>query len=131
VPLLRFASRLPSGQHRKLPPTCGRNEKRRALRPAAEAPEEELPDRIGSVRRYDENWGVYHDAHEVLEAAGGLASQADLARRWGIARQRVHEVVRAPEFPTPVGQVNGHPVWLAREASDAWWGVGRLPELDR
>ena len=66
----------------------------------------------------------------MLAAAGGLASQADLARRWGIRRQRVNELVWESGFPAPVGQVNGHPVWLMREASDAWWNIGRPPELD-
>jgi hypothetical protein len=65
-----------------------------------------------------------------VAAAGGLASQADLARRWGVARQRVHEMVRDGLLPTPIARVGGRPVWLMREASDAWWSIGRPRELD-
>ena len=71
-----------------------------------------------------------NSVEQILVAEGGLASQADLARRWGLPRQRVHELVRTPDFPRPVGRVNGHPVWLMREASDAWWSIGRPPEFE-
>jgi predicted DNA-binding transcriptional regulator AlpA len=49
----------------------------------------------------------------------GVASQADLARRWGLSRQRVHQLVREPAFPAPAGRVSGQPVWFAAEA-DEW-----------
>jgi hypothetical protein len=67
---------------------------------------------------------------DQLRRAGGLASQADLARRWGVRRQRVNEFVHSQSFPSPVGEVNGQPVWLMREASDAWWSIGRPRVLD-
>jgi hypothetical protein len=49
----------------------------------------------------------------------GLASQADLARRWGITRQRVNQLTREPGFPAPGGEVNGQPVWFGA-AADQW-----------
>lgn len=62
-----------------------------------------------------------HPAHEQaragIQVSGGLASQADLARRWGMSRQRVGILVRQPGFPEPAATVNGQPVWLADEAA--------------
>lgn len=49
----------------------------------------------------------------------GIASQADLARRWGVTRQRVWQHSREPGFPRPVAVVNGKPVFVIAEA-DAW-----------
>jgi len=60
----------------------------------------------------------YAAARACLEACGGLASQADLGRRWGLTRQRVWQFVREPAFPEPVMLVNGQPVWLVDEAED-------------
>ncbi len=55
-------------------------------------------------------------AREALAATGGLASQADLARRWGMTRQRVFQMTREPAFPPPATQINGHAIWLVDEA---------------
>lgn len=58
--------------------------------------------------------------HNIVREVG-VASQADLARRWGISRQRVHVLSRtAPGFPEPVAVVNGAPVWVIAEC-DEWW----------
>jgi len=57
---------------------------------------------------------------EVLQGVGGLASQADLARRWDITRQRVHQLTHEPDFPEPVAALSQQPVWIAAEA-DAWF----------
>lgn len=61
------------------------------------------------------------DASHNIVRDLGIASQADLARRWEISRQRVHVLSRtAPGFPEPVGVVNGAPVWVVAEC-DEWW----------
>jgi hypothetical protein len=44
---------------------------------------------------------------EALQGFGGLASQADLGRRWGISRQRVHQLTREVDFPKPVATISG------------------------
>ncbi len=64
---------------------------------------------------------LIHPAHEhvrtMIGTCGGLVSAADLARRWGLSRQRVGVLVRQTGFPAPATTVNGHPVWLADEAN--------------
>lgn len=49
----------------------------------------------------------------------GIASQADLARRWSVSRQRVWQMTREPRFPAPVALVSGRPVFVIAEA-DEW-----------
>ncbi len=56
-------------------------------------------------------------ARAAVATCAGLVSQADLARRWGISRQRVGVLVRQPGFPEPATIVNGQPAWLADEAN--------------
>jgi predicted DNA-binding transcriptional regulator AlpA len=50
---------------------------------------------------------------------GGLCSRADLARRWGVTKPTITEMTRQPDFPTPVTEVNGRPVWAAVDC-DQW-----------
>jgi hypothetical protein len=67
------------------------------------------------------------DSREVaaaIRAAGGLANQADLARRWRVSDARVGQLVRLDGFPEPVGEVGGRPVWLAGEC-DGWKATRR------
>src|SRR4051794_20277117 len=52
------------------------------------------------------------EARDALHAAQGIASQADLARRWGLTRSRAWQLVRDPGFPDPAAQVNGCDLWL-------------------
>jgi hypothetical protein len=59
------------------------------------------------------------EVQDGIKRLGGLASQADLARRWGISRQRVHQLTRETGFPSPAGEVNGQPVWFVA-AADQW-----------
>jgi hypothetical protein len=59
--------------------------------------------------------GTKHEARAALALAGGLASQADLARRWDLSRSRAWQIVREPGFPDAVAQVNGCDVWLVAE----------------
>lgn len=70
---------------------------------------------------------VRRSSHEIVRELG-VASQADLARIWGISRQRAHVLSRtAPGFPVPVAHVNGAPVWIVAEAKE-WW---RMREVHR
>jgi prophage regulatory protein len=61
----------------------------------------------------------FSTVREILQGVGGLASQADLARRWGVSRQRVHLLTRDPGFPGPAARVSGRSVWIAAGA-DLW-----------
>ena len=58
-------------------------------------------------------------ARAAIAFVGGVASQSDLAKRWALSRQRVHRLVRELDFPEPVGDVSGAPVWMVTEA-DRW-----------
>jgi hypothetical protein len=74
---------------------------------------------MGSVV-LDERSGITFDnARATLSALGGIASQADLAKRWGVSPQRVHQLVHEAGFPRTAGRVNGERVWFAAEA-DGW-----------
>jgi hypothetical protein len=42
-------------------------------------------------------------------------SQSDLARRWGVTRQRVHALSRREGFPTPCMEIGGVPVYKLDE----------------
>jgi len=55
-----------------------------------------------------------------INSFGGLANQADLARRWSISRPRMCELVRKPDFPTPVTTISGgkSPLWAISEAEE-------------
>lgn len=55
-----------------------------------------------------------------ISSYGGLANQADLARRWSISRPRMCELVRKPDFPEPVAVVSGgkSPLWAINEAEE-------------
>lgn len=55
----------------------------------------------------------------AIKAAGGLGSVTDLARRWGVSRQRLSQLVGEDDFPKPVCEVNGRPVYLVGEC-DEW-----------
>ena len=62
---------------------------------------------------------AFDDARVTLAAMQGLASQADLAKRWGVTPQRVHQLVQEPGFPPTAGRVNGERVWFAGEADES------------
>jgi hypothetical protein len=71
---------------------------------------------------------TFDDARLMLGAMQGIASQADLAKRWGVSPQRVHQLVQEAGFPPSAGRVNGERVWFAAEA-DEW--RARRPSLVR
>lgn len=59
------------------------------------------------------------NARYWIEEAGGLASKQDLARRWNVSRQRVRDLEAKPDFPKPLGWVNGRPAYALLEV-EAW-----------
>jgi hypothetical protein len=61
----------------------------------------------------------------MIEAAGGLATSAELAKRWGVSRQRGREIVAHPDFPAPVAEVSGRKVYAIAEADD--WRAQERP----
>lgn len=60
----------------------------------------------------------------AIEQVGGIASAADLARRWGISRGAVSELTRHEDFPVPLPHTGAHRMWAVSEA-DAWWARHR------
>lgn len=55
-----------------------------------------------------------------ITAAGGLYTRAGLAKRWGVSRQAVGEMIAQGGFPVSIDIDGGRTqVWLATEA-DAW-----------
>jgi predicted DNA-binding transcriptional regulator AlpA len=57
----------------------------------------------------------------AIHEAGGVATQADLARRWQISRQHVCELVKDPTFPAPILRLNGTQTAVYAVADcDAW-----------
>ena len=57
-------------------------------------------------------------ARDAIVAAGGLCSISDLARRWGITRQRARVIVRMDGFPEPVLTDGASELWFADEADE-------------
>lgn len=55
----------------------------------------------------------------AIEKAGGLASQADLARIWGITRSTANQLCTLDDFPEPVAIIGRSPVYAVDEAV-AW-----------
>ena len=60
----------------------------------------------------------------ILESKG-IGNQADLAKRYGISKQRVWQLVHEyPDFPPAVAEVGGRPVWALGEVDE--WQASRL-----
>jgi hypothetical protein len=55
----------------------------------------------------------------LIDQAGGLHTRTGLAKRWGVSKTYVSEVVRREDFPRPITQVDGREVWTGEDA-DAW-----------
>lgn len=66
----------------------------------------------------------------ALEQAGGLVGRQELARTWGVSRQRIAQLVTQPGFPAAVGRANGGDVWLLAEC-EAWRAGRRGPGRPR
>ena len=74
--------------------------------------------RIGAdsvlVTASDDQQKIAHAAWSILAATGGLVDRAEIARRYGLSRGRVHQLTRQRHFPRPVqGEGTSHPMWLA------------------
>lgn len=54
-----------------------------------------------------------------LEAVGGLVSRGRLALDWGWSRTYTNAMTKRPDFPAPVCNVEGRPLY-ARTETDAW-----------
>lgn len=65
---------------------------------------------------------VTHDhLRAALELAGGLASSADLGRRWDRSKSVMSRLVNQSSFPRPIYDGRGrHRLWIVDEC-DAWW----------
>lgn len=64
-----------------------------------------------------------------IDAAGGLATKAGLAKRWGVTQTMIGKYVRRDGFPTAIKVNDGtrdRDVWLVGEA-DAWFTDHRRP----
>lgn len=55
----------------------------------------------------------------AIASMGGLVDRGELGRRWGISRTRVAQLLAADDFPEPVAEIGGRPVWSAFRV-DAW-----------
>lgn len=55
----------------------------------------------------------------ALERVHGLAGTSDIARAWGISKQRVQVLSTHQDFPEPIVRLGGRPIWTRAEA-DAW-----------
>jgi predicted DNA-binding transcriptional regulator AlpA len=66
------------------------------------------------VTASDDQRQIAHAAWSILAATGGLIDRAEIARRYGLSRGRVHQLTRQRHFPRPVqGEGTSHPMWLA------------------
>lgn len=65
----------------------------------------------------------------VIDEAGGLHTRAGLARRWGVSKTYVSDVVTRDDFPEPATYIDAdprHPAWAGKDA-DAWRAEPRRP----
>jgi len=51
-------------------------------------------------------------ACRILRQTGGLVDRSDIARRHGLSRQRTYKMTNNHNFPRPVAEIGGRPVWL-------------------
>lgn len=66
------------------------------------------------------------ELRDLIARAGGLVHKAELAKRWGVSRQRINELVAMPDFPQPVNPESRYKLYGWYEC-DAWRQVKRLP----
>lgn len=67
-------------------------------------------------------------ARAHIYEAGGLATIAELGRRWGVSRSRAHEMAQREDFPAPVATVSEGAVALyAVVEADEWRNHPRPP----
>ncbi len=51
-------------------------------------------------------------AWRILNQTGGLIDRVDIAKRYGLSRQRAFQMTANNIFPKPVAEIGGRPVWL-------------------
>jgi hypothetical protein len=62
----------------------------------------------------DDQQEIAHAAWRIVATTGGLVDRAEIARRYGLSRGRVHQLTGQKHFPAPVhGTGTSHPLWLA------------------
>ena len=60
-----------------------------------------------------------------IEAAGGLVTVTDIARRYEVSKARAAQLVVAPSFPKPLKhRIGRSQVWIAHEV-DVWRATPR------
>lgn len=70
-------------------------------------------------------------ARRAIADVDGLATKAELARRWDVSEGRVRQLLEADDFPEPAAVAGGTPLWANAEV-DEWRdqrpsGPGRPP----
>jgi len=58
-------------------------------------------------------------ARKGIEQAGGLATVAELAKRWGITTQWAWELSRRDGFPAPITTLGGRDLFFVSETDAA------------
>jgi hypothetical protein len=64
------------------------------------------------------------ELRRLIQDAGGLVTQAEMAKRWNISRQRIQELVAMPGFPKPVNPGDRYKLY-------AWFEVEAWRKLER
>lgn len=65
------------------------------------------------------------DLRDAIKAAGGLLTQADIARRYSVSKERAAEIVSSAGYPAPLeGKIGRSLVWIGNEV-DAWRSATR------
>jgi predicted DNA-binding transcriptional regulator AlpA len=67
------------------------------------------------------------DLRRRIAGAGGLVNAADMARDWGVSRERIRQLVELADFPEPIGHAGVRPVWLAEQVAD--WRAQRAARV--
>lgn len=93
------------------------------------APPNPLPRRLSdypAAERYAILRQMSDDLRRLIDKAGGLHTEADLARRWGVSRQRIRELTEMDDFPQPVLVIGRSKLYAGYEC-DTWRELPRKP----
>lgn len=63
---------------------------------------------------------------EAVAECGGLVGASDIARRWGLSKQRVAQLIASASFPEPLAGHGAPARWLAYEVDE--WREERLAD---
>lgn len=64
------------------------------------------------------------------EEPAELVSGAEIARRAGISRARLHQLATRPDFPKPLGRIGQSKVWQWEQVRDWIAADGRPPSVE-